>query len=318
MSGRARSWVSVILAPAALWLLVAAASLKWGSVSDADWQLVLEARVPRVVLAAAIGIGLSISGAVLQALFTNPLCDPYTLGISSLAALGAVIGASLGFGAGVAGSMLLPTAFIGALGGMLVLLALSWRMRSSVTLLLAGVMMGLFGSSLVTLWMALTDATGVQGALYWLLGDLSRADLQGSLIVLVIVMLLSGVLALRSRALDGLLLGEEDARAVGVDVTRERRRILVLSSLLIGVCVSSAGMIGFVGLIVPHLARRWSGALHAKLLPVCGLLGAAVLTGADLLARTIHPPYELPAGVITALAGAPLYLWLMSGRGGAE
>lgn len=293
-----------------LWALVFGASLKWGAVTDANLDLILQIRLPRVLLATALGMGLAISGAVLQALFSNPLCDPYTLGISSGSALGAVIGASLGlewmFG-GIAG-----TSFLGALLFASILYWISVRSENkSITLLLAGIMLGFLGTSLVTLWIVRSEANGIQGMMTWLFGDLSRARLSGANFCLVGVTGFALALWSQWRGLDGLLLGEEEAGALGVDVNVLRRKVIVLSSLIIALCVSAGGVIGFVGLVVPHFVRRWVGSLHFNLLPLCAIWGAIALMAADCLARVVTRPYDLPVGVVTALIGAPLFLWIM-------
>jgi iron complex transport system permease protein len=288
-------------------------ALKLGAVPDAGIELVTQLRLPRVLLASAVGMGLAVSGAALQALFANPLCEPYTLGISSGSALGAVLGASLGLQwnfAGLAGS-----AFAGALVFALVLYLISLRPGTgNLTLLLAGVMLGFLGSSLVALWMALADANGLQGAMFWLMGDLSRARLNGAVVSGGLSLALTFAIWSRWHDLDGLLLGEEGAAALGVPVAAARKRLIVLTSLLIGLCVSGGGMIGFVGLIVPHFLRRFAGSLHRVLLPLCAIWGAGALTLADGFARVVARPYELPAGVVTALVGAPLFIWIMMWR----
>lgn len=295
------------------WLIAFAIALKLGAVSDANLELIAQLRLPRALLAAAVGAGLAVSGAALQALFANPLCEPYTLGVSSGSALGAVIGASLGLQWIFAG--LTGTAFAGALFFAGILYAISLRARGgNLTLLLAGVMLGFLGSSLVALWMALADASGVHGALLWLLGDLSRARMQGAVFTLIGVVTLCVAIWFRSRELDALLMGEEGALALGVPVAQARRRIIFTTSLLVALCVSGGGMIGFVGLVVPHFARRFAGSLHRGLIPMTAIWGAASVTLADALARIVARPYELPVGVVTALIGAPVFLWVILRR----
>ncbi len=289
-------------------------ALRFGSVFDADSSIIYQLRLPRVLLAVAVGMGLSVAGACLQALFSNPLCEPYTLGISSGAALGAVIGTTLGGFWIVSG--LTISAFIGALAFTLVLYFVSIRPgNSTLTLLLSGVMMGFFGSGLVALWMSLADSNGIQAAVFWLLGDLSRARMGGAWVTLFSSCILSGALWLRSRQFDALLMGEEDAISLGVDVSVLRRRVIIVVSLLVSLCVSASGMIGFLGLLVPHLVRRRVGALHGKMLPLCAVWGATLLVIADMLARVSVRPFELPVGVVTALVGAPVFMWILLKRG---
>jgi iron complex transport system permease protein len=303
----------LFLASVLAWALSVLLALKLGSVSGAPWDLVLELRLPRAVLATAVGLGLAVAGATLQALFSNPLCEPYTLGISSGSTLGAVIGSALGLNWAFAG--MTGTAFAGALVFTFILYAIGLRPgTSNLSFLLTGVMLGFLGSSLVALVIALVDANGLQSALFWLMGDMSRARPQGAALSLGLSFVISLVLWLHWRELDALLLGEEGAQALGVEVRPLRRKLVVLSSLLISVCVSAAGMIGFIGLIIPHLARRSIGALHLRMLPLCALWGATALTLADALARMAARPYELPVGVVTALVGAPLFLWIMLRR----
>jgi iron complex transport system permease protein len=311
-----RDWKVIAAMGLLLWAAVFAFSLRVGMAGEIDWDVVKELRLPRVVLATAVGMGLSVAGAVLQAVFTNPLCEPYTLGVSSGSALGAVIGAWLGLPLVVAG--LTGSAFLGALafGFLLYLISLRSGKESRFRLLLSGVMLGFFGSSLVAVVMALSDPSGLQGALFWLLGDLSRARPEGAWAALALIVSMTVFILTRWRGLDALLVGEENALALGVDVSRVRRSLLLISSLLIGVCVSAGGMIGFIGLVIPHLARQAVGSLHRKMIPVCAVFGALGLTAADTLARTVAAPFELPVGVVTALIGAPVFLWILLRRRG--
>jgi len=306
--------VRMMIAGVLAWIVAIVFALKFGATGGSDPEIVAQIRLPRVILASAVGMGLSVAGATLQALFANPLCEPYTLGISSGAALGAVIGVALGLEMSMAG--LAGSAFLGALVFAFVLYLIARRTRSaSMSLLLAGVVMGFFGSSLVALWMALADSSGVQGAMLWLMGDLSRARPGGSVFTFTAVLILALMVWSRWRALDAFLMGEDTAGSLGVSVSAVRRRLVIILSLLIGLCVSAAGMIGFVGLVVPHFARRQCGSVHLGLLPACAVWGAAVLVLADLVARVAARPYELPVGVVTALVGTPLFMWMILRRG---
>lgn len=309
----ARHPISMFIVVIVALLVSFAVSLYFGASGDLEWAMIRELRLPRALLAFAVGAGLSVAGLILQALFANPLCEPYTLGISSGATLGAVVSASLGISLTFAG--IAPPAFAGALVFAVILYAIARRSHSSQTvILLSGVMLGFVGSSLVALWMALADPAGIQGALIWLLGDLSRARIEGAWLTLIGVAIFSLLLWRDHRALDALLLGEDEATAMGVDVRRLRSRMILLSSLLIGLCVSTSGMIGFVGLLVPHLVRKWRGSLHLYALPLSAALGGIVLMLSDTFARVIARPYELPVGVVTALIGAPLFVWMMMKR----
>lgn len=294
-----------------------ALALGLGATPEWDWVIISELRLPRAILAIAVGAGLSIAGVILQALFSNPLCEPYTLGISSGATLGAVMSASLGWTFSFSG--MAPPAFLGALVFALILYLIARRPSSTRTVvLLSGIMLGFVGSSLVALWMALADPAGVQGALLWLLGDLSRARMTGAVTSLGLIIVLSLFLWRERSNLDALLMGEEEAISMGVDVKKLRPRLIWVSSLLVGICVSASGMIGFVGLLIPHVARRWQGPLHAQSIFWSGALGGVVLLLADVLSRTLVQPYEIPVGVITALVGAPLFVWMMIKREGSS
>ncbi len=290
--------------------------LSFGATDGLDREMILTLRMPRVLLAIVVGAGLSLAGVALQALFANPLCEPYTFGVSSGAALGSAIGAALGWGALSVAGVALPS-FLGALSFTALLLIWAARIRASgYQLLMAGVLLSFLGSSGVAVWMALSDPSGIQGALFWLLGDLSRAEMGSVILAGTGVLTVAGILYGRHRKLDALLLGEERARALGVSVASERRLLLSWVSVLIGFCVSVSGMIGFIGLAVPHAVRLMRGSLHREVIPGSMLLGAVVLVISDLLARVAARPIELPVGVVTALWGAPVLLWILSKRGG--
>ncbi|MBI2711694.1 MAG: iron ABC transporter permease [Bdellovibrio sp.] len=297
------------------WLLGVCAALQFGAVPNASTEIMTVLRMPRVVLASVVGMGLAVSGASLQSLFTNPLCEPYTLGISSGAALGAVLGISFGLEwnfLGLAGS-----AFAGAAVFSIFLFGLATHRRTNnASLLLSGVMLGFLGTSIVALWISLTDSNGMQAAIGWLFGDLSRARMRASIFIAAWVLILVGLIWSQWRELDALLLGEEGASAIGVDLPRTRRRIVLITSVLVGICVSSAGMIGFVGLVVPHFIRRFNGSMHFHLIPLAAIWGSLALVLADLGARYLARPYELPVGVVTALLGAPLFLAVVARGGG--
>jgi len=306
-----RSYILAI----AVWIATFVVAMKIGAVTDASVDVLVELRLPRTLAASAIGAGLAVSGAALQALFANPLCEPYTLGISSGSALGAVLGASLGLNWMFSG--LVGTAFLGALlfAGILYLISLREEV-GSLTLLLTGVMMGFLGTSLVSIWLALSDANGIQAAILWLFGDLTRVRLDGAVFTFFGVAALCVFIWMRWRDLDALLMGEEDAISMGVEISSVRRRLILLISLMIGLCVSAGGMIGFIGLVIPHFVRKTVGSLHQRLIPLCAVWGAVALVVSDTLARSAVRPYELPVGVVTALVGAPAFLWIMIKRRG--
>lgn len=286
-----------------------------GAYRDAPWELILELRVPRILLAAAVGAALSVSGLLLQTTFQNPLCEPYTLGISSGAALGAALGSALGWTGGYAG-LALP-ALVGAGAFLCILLWASRRLGAGTDrLLLFGVLLGLLGSSGVAIAMTALDPAGLQAAFAWLLGDLSRAEPHGAFLVLAAVAVLLSLAFSFSRDFDGLLLGWEGARGVGLEPKRGVRRALLLSSALTALAVGSAGMVGFAGLLIPHLARARGGSLHASSLPLAAVWGAAALVGADALTRALSQflpsGAELPIGVVTTVVGSPFLILLLA------
>ncbi|MCF3101052.1 iron ABC transporter permease [Streptomyces roseoverticillatus] len=278
------------------------------------WRL----RVPRALLAAVVGAGLGLVGTAVQALVRNPLADPYLLGISSGASLGAVAAIVLGAGAGgLLGLGLSAAAFAGALASF----ALVWAMArrgggfSPLRLVLAGVGIGQFLSGFTHyLVLQAGDDQQTHGVLFWLMGSLGGA--QWSTLGVPAAAVALGLVALlaRARALDAVLMGDETAAGLGVDVTRLRRELFVVTSVLTGVLVSVSGAIGFVGLMVPHVCRMVVGGAHRVLLPVAALFGAVLLVVVDLVARTALPDQELPVGVVTALVGAPTLLYLLDRR----
>ncbi|MEU1308403.1 iron ABC transporter permease [Streptomyces cinnamoneus] len=278
------------------------------------WQL----RVPRALLAAVVGAGLGLVGTAVQALVRNPLADPYLLGISSGASLGAVSAIVLGASAGGAlGLGLSSAAFAGALASF----ALVWTFARRgggfrpLRLVLAGVGIGQFLSGFTHyLVLQAGDEQQTHGALFWLMGSLGGAQWSTLALPTAAVVLASAALLARARGLNAMLMGDETAASLGVDVTRLRRELFVVTSLLTGVLVSVSGAIGFVGLMVPHACRMVVGGDHRRLLPVAGLFGALLLVVVDLVARTALPDQELPVGVVTALIGAPALLYLLDRR----
>ena len=272
--------------------------------------LLRELRIPRLILGLAVGAGLSISGLVLQTVLSNPLAEPYTLGIASGAALGAAIQTSLRLKSsffGLKTGAVLGAGFVIALMMRLV----SRGLRGQETLVLLGVMVSLVASSGLAIWMALADPLGVQSVNYWLLGDLGRASLGSSVALFGLVMGIAAYFFVFSKNLDAFLFGEEWVESFGVSARSTRKIAITLVSVIVGFSVSAAGIIGFVGMVVPHLIRRWTRVQrHFHLIPLCFLGGAAILTLSDSLARAIGEPRELPVGAVTALLGAPVFIWL--------
>ncbi|MBL7714543.1 MAG: iron ABC transporter permease [Bdellovibrionales bacterium] len=312
---------AVVIA-ALLWALGFWFSLSFGVLDSPTPEIIAGLRLPRALLASAVGIGLSIAGVILQSLFSNPLAEPYTLGISSGASVGAVLSSvlhlSLWFGKSASTSLF---AIVGAVAFGLILV-LSERSRSrgtgsgSTHLLLTGMMLTFLGSSWIALMIAVSDSDGIQSALFWLLGDLSRAEFQPSLLALVSAAAFAFLAYRKAEVLDLFLLGEEAASSLGLSVQKQRRGLLILASCLVALSVSSAGMVGFVGLMIPHFCRRITGALHRPLIPLSAIVGAAVMVWADLGSRLIFQPIEIPVGVITALVGSPLFIFLIQKRSG--
>ena len=269
------------------------------------WQL----RLPRLLTAAAVGAGLGICGAVLQSLTRNPLADPYLLGLSSGASLGAVILIVLGLG------FALPTAaFLGALAalGLTLLLSTSGGGISPARAILAGIAVSAFFGALtsfVIFWAATGDS--YREILGWLLGSLGGAS-WGTAAIAAGAMVIIGIPILTaSRALDSFALGDRMASSLGVAVGPTRAALLTATALLTAAMVSVSGAIGFVGLVVPHLVRLAGGTGHRRLLPYSALTGALLLLWADTLARSLFAPRELPVGIVTALIGAPVFALLL-------
>lgn len=272
--------------------------------------IVREIRLPRVLLAMLVGSALAVSGTALQALLRNPLADPYVLGISSGAALGAIT--ALWVGGWVASASPL-VAFAGALGTVAWVYFLGRRhgRLSSYTLLLAGVITASFLSAIILFVLTLLSTRDVRGIAFWLMGDLSViSNVELQVLSPVVALAVVGLYAY-AKDLNVLLLGEEEAAHLGVNVTRVETAVYLLASLLTGVAVSVSGAIGYLGLLVPHLARMFVGSDHRLLLPTGALGGAIVLVLSDTLARTVVAPTELPVGAVTAIAGAPVFIYLL-------
>ena len=273
--------------------------------------IVRDLRVPRALLAFLVGGSLAVTGAVLQALVRNPLADPYLLGLSGGAGLGAVTAIALGLG----GAWGVPAAAaVGALVAILLvyrLAVVAGSVLDTRVLLLAGVVVGSFASALVGAILALSPAEGLRSALLWLLGGFDGASWRALAVFTAYAALPLALLYRESRMLDLLALGEEPARFLGADVEPLKRRLYLASSLLTAAAVAVSGIIGFVGLVVPHAVRMLWGSTHGALLPSAFLLGGALLAGADAVARTVVAPLSLPVGVVTAIVGVPVFAVLI-------
>ncbi|MFI1605683.1 FecCD family ABC transporter permease [Streptomyces griseofuscus] len=275
-------------------------------------QIVWNFRTPRVVLAALVGAGLAVSGAVLQTVVSNPLADPIVLGFSYGATLGAVLVITLGGGVALAG-LGVSAAFLGAVAAGALVFALGRRhgRMAPTRLVLAGVAVGYVFLSATSFVQLQATPTELRTVMFWMLGSVAGAQWNQLPTVAAVVLATTTLLSLFGRRLNTLLAGDESATALGVDVNRLRAVLLVLSALLTGTVIAVAGSIGFVGLMIPHLVRLTTGADHRRLLPLTALLGALYLVLVDLLSRTLDRPDELPLGILTALLGAPFFLWLL-------
>lgn len=284
-----------------------------GAALDAVHEaIVWQGRAPRVAAALAVGAGLALAGAVMQGLTHNPLADPYLLGVSSGASVGAVAVLTLGL-VGAAARWQLPTAaFLGALAAIGLTIALAGRGASPVRLILSGVAVGYLASAVVSLLLFSSDQSNAyREILSWLLGSLAGATWRDAAIAGAATLTVGLVVFARSRTLDALLLGDTAAVTLGVDVRRERPALMAAVAVLTGALVSVSGAIGFVGLVVPHAARVLVGALHRRLLPAVALAGGGFLLLADTVARTAFNPVEVPVGIVTALLGAPAFVVLL-------
>ncbi len=292
-----------------------------GPHDSAAYQIVWCVRLPRVFLAVIVGAALSIAGASFQAILRNPLAEPYILGISSGGALGAVLSVFLGIHyvaiAGARISVLPLFAFCGCMATMFIVYALAFSGRGYLrhSLILTGVIVGAFLSAFVLFFTSLVDIHRLPSVIYWLMGNLGRPLEDVSLWLIWVYVLAGSVgLFLLARSFNTLALGDETARSLGTDPARTRKLAFVAGSLVVSAAVAACGLIGFVGLIIPHTARLALGSDNRLLLPASFLLGGAFLAGADTVARVIISNQELPVGVITALCGAPVFLVLMRTR----
>jgi len=272
------------------------------------WQI----RLPRVILAAFVGGSLALGGLVFQALLRNPLAEPYILGISGGSAIGAILAMLIGLSyfPGVAISAftgsLLVLVFVTTIAGT----TMGNTMHSKDSLLLGGVMMNAFCAAVIMFLISMTRSFQVQHILYWLMGDLATTQ-KGQLSILFLVVPCFIVIFMLARPMNLLLLGRETAAAMGINVKNTVLLLLVVTSLMVSIIVSLSGLIGFVGLVIPHIFRLVLGPDHRLLVPSCLLGGASYLILCDLLARVLPSSGELPVGIITALIGAPLFIILL-------
>ncbi|MBE3582636.1 MAG: iron ABC transporter permease [Limnochordaceae bacterium] len=273
------------------------------------WQI----RLPRVLLAMEVGAALSLAGVTYQGLFRNPLADPYVLGVSSGAALGATLAVVWRHWGGPSGAWVLPAlAFAGALftTAVVYLLGQQGRRLPLTGLLLAGVAVSAMSSALVSALLIFAGQS-MQEVVYWMMGSLNGRGWPEVVSILPFLAGGSAILAVSARPLDLFLAGEERAQALGLPVEATKLLLLTSGALLAAAAVATSGVIGFAGLIIPHAARLLVGPAHRRLLPAAALLGAAFLLATDTVARLMVQPVELPIGVITAVCGSPFFLWLL-------
>jgi len=270
------------------------------------WQI----RFPRVLLAMLVGATLSLGGLVFQALLRNPLAEPYILGISGGSAIGAIIGILLGLSRFPGVSLL---AFLGSLGTLLLILIMSTgkSILKKDSLLLSGVMVNAFCGAIIMFLVSITQDSRLHNIIFWLMGDLSAADIPQVVLLAVTLIPCFILIFLFAHTMNLLLMGREMALSMGINIKAVTVALLLITSFMVSITVSFSGLLGFVGLVIPHLMRLVLGPDHRLLVPACLFGGGAYLVFCDLLSRTIPQQGEMPAGVITALIGAPVFIFLL-------
>jgi ABC-type Fe3+-siderophore transport system, permease component len=281
-----------------------------GHLTEQQRSILFDIRLPRVFLAACVGASLAAAGAGLQALLRNPLAEPYLLGVSNGAALGTMLAFVLFENLEFARPIM---AFLGA-GVSTVVVYQMAKGRAGMTverLVLSGVIVTTFLSSIIVLFTSLLDAAKLRSFTFWLLGDLSQATQNGVYLCLAAAVIGTLILVSQARALNLMMIGERDALDFGVEVSRVRLFVFGAGALLVGASVAASGSVGYVGLIVPHLVRMATGSDNRSVIPFSALAGASFVVLADMVARVVIAPRELPVGAITALVGAPLFIYLL-------
>lgn len=280
----------------------------------AEDNIVWLLRLPRVLLGALVGATLSVAGVAIQALVRNILADPYLLGISSGASTGAAASILFGVGSGLGVAALTGSAFIGALGaiGLVFAMARVGGRMISARLVFAGIAVGFALTAATNFMIFVSDSqNGARAVLFWMLGSLAQAQWHSLPLLAVIAVVTTALLTAWARRLDAISIGDDTARVLGTDPTRFRAIAVFVTALAVAAAVAVSGMIGFVGLVVPHIARRLVGARHSVVLPCSALIGALLIVWADALARIAFAPRELPLGILTALIGTPLLIALV-------
>jgi len=290
---------------------------------DGTWSrntevIVLDTRLPRIILAGLVGAALAVSGTTYQGLFRNPLADPYLIGVSQGALLGAIIGFSMPFDPqGLAGDSVIPLfAFLGAIGAVIIVYAVARTGRTLpvTSLILAGVALGAFLAAINSYLILKSKNEELHSIFNWMLGYFGMSDWNEVLVVLPFVIAGTLVIWLYARPLNVMQLDEDQAQQLGINVERVKLILLIMATLVTAAAVAFVGTIGFVGIIVPHAVRLVWGPDHRFLLPLATLVGAIFLILADTLARTVTGPEQIPVGVITAFAGTPFFLYLLRKR----
>jgi len=302
---------SVSIAPADTLRVLLCALLRRPMPEGVSANIILNVRLPRVVNVALVGAALSLCGAAMQGLLRNPLADGSTLGVSSGASLGAVLALALGVtlpGTAFGGTMLLAMIF--AFLSLMLILALAYALDRSLatnSIILIGVIFSMFASSVMSLIISFSGDK-LRSITFWTMGSLSGTGFAHASVLAAALLVCGAVVLAHARELNAMAIGEDDARHVGVNVRRVKLTLMIAVSVLIGVCVSVGGTIGFVGLVVPHMARMIVGPNHGRLLPASMLAGAIFLLLCDLIARTLLRPIELSIGVVTSLVGAVAFV----------
>lgn len=291
-----------------------------GPVNEMAANIILPVRLPRVLCVALVGASLSLCGGAMQGLLKNPLADGTTLGVSSGASLGAVTAIAFGIslpGFPFAGSMVMAVLF--AFGSLALILSLAYKLDSSLstnTIILIGVIFSMFASSISSLIITFAGDK-IKTITFWTMGSLQGSSYENAMVLLAALALFGGLVIGCGRELNAFAVGEDNARNIGVNVRRVKLTVLICISVLIGVCVSVSGTIGFVGLVTPHMLRSITGPNHRRLLPATLFGGACFLMLSDLLARTLLNPRELPLGVVTSFVGSMMFIYIfyMSRKG---
>jgi len=282
------------------------------NINSAYVNIVWYLRLPRAFQAIATGSGLAVTGAMMQAVLNNPMADPYILGISSGASVGAVLVILFNLFNSLQTYALSTAAFIGGISAFFLVLLLNKNRHEILRLILSGVAVSSALSSLTSLLIfQARHGEGIQSVLFWLMGSLARAEWSTLPLTILVVSFGITFMIMSARILNALSLGEETAITLGVKAISCRYSIMIVGTLIVGVLVAQCGTIGFVGLIVPHLVRLFFGNNHRKLIPVCALAGSIFLTWVDIACRLVVKPAELPLGILTSLCGAPLFIFLL-------